>query len=46
MFIDMLNNAEAYYKKANYVQKGKIAQILFLNIKIDHQKRLLIQPKH
>jgi hypothetical protein len=45
LFIDILNNAEQYYKRANYVQKGKIAKILFLNIKIDHQKRLLIQPK-
>ena len=45
MFIYMLNHTADYYKKANYVQKGKIAQLLFLNIKIDPQKRLLIQPK-
>jgi len=45
LFIDILNNAEVYYKRANFVQRGKIAKILFLNIKIDHQKRLLIQPQ-
>lgn len=45
IFIDVLNNAHNYYKHANYVQKRKIAQILFLNIKIDHKKRLLIQVK-
>lgn len=45
VFIDVLNNAKSYYEKANYVQKWKIAQILFLNIKIDHEKRLHIQVK-
>ena len=45
VFIDVLNNAESYYKRANYVQKGKIAKILFLNIKIDHKKRLQLQVK-
>lgn len=29
IFIDMLNNAKNYYKKANYVQKGKIAKFCF-----------------
>jgi hypothetical protein len=41
--MDVLNRAESYYKNANYVQKGKIAKILFLNIKIDQQKRLHLQ---
>lgn len=45
VFIDVLNNARSYYEKSNYVQKWKIAQILFLNIKIDHEKRLHIQVK-
>lgn len=45
VFIDVLNKASEYYKKANYVQKRKIAKILFLNIKIDHKKRLHIQVK-
>ncbi|MDQ7023458.1 MAG: hypothetical protein Q9M97_08210 [Candidatus Gracilibacteria bacterium] len=45
IFIDILNNAKDYYKNASYVQKRKIAKILFLNIKIDHQKRLQIQVK-
>jgi hypothetical protein len=45
IFIDVLNNAKDYYKKASYVQKRKIAKILFLNIKINHEKRLQIQVK-
>lgn len=45
IFIDVLNNAYNYYKRASYVQKRKISKILFLNIKIDHQKRLQIQVK-
>ena len=45
MFIDMLNNSQEYYQRANYVQKGKIAKLLFLNIKINSKKKLLIQPK-
>jgi len=45
VFIDVLNQAKEYYKKANYVQKRKIAKILFLNIKINHEKRLHIQVK-
>jgi len=45
IFMDVLNNAREYYRNANYVQKGKIWKILFLNIKITHEKRLLIQPK-
>ncbi len=45
IFIDLLNNAKNYYQKANYVQKGKIAKLLFLNIKVDIKKRLHIQVK-
>jgi hypothetical protein len=45
MFIDMLDHAKDYYERADYVQKGKIAQILFLHIKIYPKKRLLVQPK-
>lgn len=45
VFIDVLNNAKNYYKKANYVQKRKIAKILFLNIKINSKKELAIQVK-
>ncbi len=45
VFIDILNNAKKYYEKASYVQKWKIAKILFLNIKINHEKRLHIQVK-
>jgi hypothetical protein len=40
-----LNNAKDFYKRASYVQKRKIAKILFLNIKIDHEKRLQIKVK-
>lgn len=45
IFVDVLNNAYKYYKHANYVQKRKIAKILFLNMKINHEKRLQIQVK-
>lgn len=45
VFMDVLNQARNYYKRANYVQKWKIANILFLNIKIDPKKRLHIQVK-
>ena len=45
VFIDLLNNAKNYYKKANYVQKRKIAKILFLNIKINTKKGLVVQVK-
>ncbi len=45
VFTSMLTNAESYYKRATYVQKGKIAKILFSNIKINTKKRLKIQVK-
>lgn len=45
VFIDVLNNAKNYYKKASYVQKRKIAKILFSNIKINTKKELAIQIK-
>ena len=45
IFMDMLNRAEEYYKKATNVQKRKIIKILFLNIKIDSKKRLRVQVK-
>ena len=45
VFIDILNNAKNYYKKASYVQKRKIAKILFSNIKINTKKELVIQIK-
>jgi len=44
MFIDVLNNAYDYYKKSDYVQKGKIAEILFLNIQL-HKKKLQVKVK-
>lgn len=45
MFINLLNNAGCYYSKTDYVQKGKIAKILFSNIQIDNKKRLKIKVK-
>lgn len=45
VFIDVLNNAKSYYKRANFVQKKKIAKILFLNIKINAKKELAVQVK-
>ena len=44
-FVNILGNAYKYYTKASYVQKRKIIKILFLNIKIDHKKRLQIAVK-
>lgn len=45
VFIDMLNDAKNYYKKASYVQKRKITKLLFSNIKINTKKELVIQIK-
>jgi len=45
VFIDLLNKTQELYTKASYVRKRKICKILFSNIKITHEKRLLIQPK-
>lgn len=45
IFIDVLNNAKNYYEKANYVQKGKIAKILFLNITVKSKKELVVHIK-
>lgn len=45
IFIDILNNAQNYYKRASYVQKRKIARLLFLNIQINSKKELQIQVK-
>ena len=44
-FINILNNADRYYKNASYVQKRKIVKILFSNTVLDHQKRLHINIK-
>ena len=46
IFINVLNNAKEYYKKWNYVQKGKIVSILFSNILLNNKKRLQLQVKH
>lgn len=45
IFINVLNNAKNYYKKWNYVQKGKIVSILFSNILLNNKKRLQLQVK-
>lgn len=44
-FMNILSNADSYYKKASYVQKRKITKILFSNIVLDHRKRLHIAVK-
>lgn len=41
-FAYALRNADKYYKKATFVQKRKIASLLFSNIKINRQKRVRI----
>ena len=45
LFIEMLQKADKYYKKANYVQKAKILEILFSNIILDEKKGLTIKVK-
>ncbi len=44
-FINILNYADRYYKKASYVQKRKIVKILFSNTVLDQQKRLHVNIK-
>lgn len=44
-FINILNNADRYYKRASYVQKRKIVKILFSNTLLDQQKRLHVNIK-
>ncbi|NCP77090.1 hypothetical protein GW830_03075 [bacterium] len=44
-FINLLNDAGSLYAKASYVQKGKIAKLLFSNMVLDNQKRLHIAVK-
>ncbi len=45
IFIEILQKASKYYKKADYVQKRKICDILFLNIIVNKQKRLTLVVK-
>ena len=45
IFIDVWRKASSYYKKANYVQKAKIFELLFLHIIVDKQKRLTLAVK-
>ena len=45
IFIDILQKSSSYYKKAKYVQKAKIFEVLFLNIIVDKQKRLHLTVK-
>lgn len=44
-FMNILSNADSYYKNATYVQKRRITKILFSNIALDHKKRLHIAVK-
>ncbi len=44
-FIDFIQKADRYYEKANYVQKRKISEILFLNIVFINKKRLTFEVK-
>lgn len=44
-FMNIICNADSYYKRASYVQKRKITKILFSNIVLDHRKRLHIAVK-
>lgn len=45
VFLDILQRAGNYYKRANYVQKAKICEIFFLNMVLDNEKKLHITPK-
>ena len=44
-FLDLLQNISEAYKEATYVQKWKLAKLLFLNIVLDNQKRLTFAVK-
>lgn len=44
-FIAIFQNAAKLYQKASNVQKGRIIEILFLNITVDDQKRLHLAIK-
>ena len=43
IFLDILQKADQYYKKADYVQKRKISKILFSNILVG-PKKIIIKP--
>jgi len=45
VFINILQKSGKYYRKANYVQKAKIFEALFLNIVVNKQKRLTLAVK-
>jgi hypothetical protein len=45
MFFDIMNRADEYYQRANYVQKAKISEIFFLNMVLDNEKGLHIAVK-
>jgi len=45
VFIHLIKNVGEDYKKANYVQKRRIASIMLSNIIVDKQKRLTIAVK-
>lgn len=45
VFIHLIKNVGEDYKKANYVQKRRIASIMLSNIVVDKQKRLTIGVK-
>jgi len=45
VFINILQKSGKYYRKANYVQKAKIFEAVFLNIVVNKQKRLTLAVK-
>ena len=45
VFLDTLQRASEYYKRANYVQKAKICEIFFLNMVLDKEKQLHVTPR-
>ncbi len=45
VFLDTLQRAWDYYKRAKYVQKAKICEIFFLNMVLDDKKNLMITPR-
>lgn len=45
VFLDTLQRASSYYRRANYVQKAKICEIFFLNMVLDKEKQLHITPR-
>jgi hypothetical protein len=43
VFVEILQNSSARYRKLNYVQKRNLIGMFFSNITVDNKKRLAVQ---